>query len=97
MIRNPSATFFVRVQGSSMTDADIFDGDTLVVDRSLEPQLGQVIIAVVDGGLTVKRLSIKHSKVCLLAENPEYPPIELRNDQELIIWGVVTNVIHPVK
>jgi DNA polymerase V len=97
LVRNPPATFFVRVKGNSMMGAGIFDGDTLVVDRSIEAQSGSVVVAVVDGELTVKRLSIKRGKVRLLPENPEFSPIEFRDGQELVVWGVVTNVIHPVK
>ena len=97
LVKNPPATFFVRVKGNSMTGAGIFDGDTLVVDRSLEAASGSVVVAVVDGELTVKRLSIRRGKVRLLPENPEFPPIEFRDGQELVVWGVVTNVIHPVR
>lgn len=97
LVRNPPATFFVRVKGNSMTGAGIFEGDTLVVDRSLEAASGSVVVAVVDGELTVKRLSLRAGKVRLLPENPEYPAIEFRDGQELVVWGVVTNVIHPVK
>lgn len=97
LVRNPPATFFIRVKGDSMTGAGIHDGDTLVVDRSIEPESGHIIVAVVDGELTVKRLSIRRGKVRLLPENPAYPPIEFKEGQELTTWGVVTNVIHPVK
>ena len=97
LVKNPPATFFVRVKGNSMTGAGIFDGDTLVVDRSLEAASGSVVVAVVDGELTVKRLCLRRGKVRLLPENPEFPPIEFRDGQELVVWGVVTNVIHPVR
>jgi DNA polymerase V len=99
LIRNPPATFMIRVEGNSMIDANIFEGDILIVDRSIEARDGHVIVAVVDGKFTVKRLSIKHNKVRLMPENPApaYKPIEFQDGQELIVWGVVTNVIHPVK
>lgn len=99
LIRNPPATFMIRVEGRSMIDANIFEGDILIVDRSIEARDGHVIVAVVDGKFTVKRLSIKGGKVCLLPENPDpsYQPIDFQDGQELIVWGVVTNVIHPVK
>lgn len=99
LIRNPPATFMIRVEGNSMIDANIFDGDILIVDRSIEARDGHVVVAAVDGRFTVKRLSIKGDKVRLLPENPDpaYQPIEFRDGQELIVWGVVTNVIHPVK
>lgn len=97
LVRNPPATFFVRVQGNSMTGAGIFDGDTLVVDRSIEARSNHVVVAVIDGELTVKRLSIKRGKTRLLPENPDFSAIELKDGQELTLWGVVTNVIHAVK
>lgn len=99
LIRNPPATFMIRVEGNSMIDANIFEGDILIVDRSIEARDGHVIVAVVDGKFTVKRLSVKRNKVRLLPENPDpaYHPIEFQDGQELIVWGVVTNVIHPVK
>lgn len=91
---NPEATFFLRVQGDSMTGAGIHDGDLLVVDRSLQAKSGQVVIAVIDGEFTVKRLQRYGGKVWLKAENPNYPHIELQEGQELEIWGVVSHVVH---
>jgi DNA polymerase V len=91
---NPEATFFLRVQGNSMTGAGIHDGDLLVVDRSLQAKSGNVVIAVVDGEFTVKRLQHLKGKVWLKAENPSYPNIELQEGQELEIWGVVSHVVH---
>lgn len=99
LIHNPPATFMIRVEGNSMIDANIFAGDILIVDRSIEARNDHVIVAVVDGKFTVKRLSIKRGKVRLLPENPDpaYQPIEFKDGQELVVWGVVTNVIHPVR
>lgn len=99
LIRNPPATFMIRVEGNSMIDANIFAGDILIVDRSIEARDGHVIVAVVDGKFTVKRLSMKRGKVRLLPENPDpaYQPIDFKDGQELVVWGVVTNVIHPVR
>lgn len=96
LIRHPAATFFVRVSGESMLGAGIHPGDLLVVDRALEPIHGKVVIAVVNGELTVKRLCIREGQVRLLAENERYAPIMLSGDMDLQIWGVVTNVIHPL-
>ncbi|NMQ18897.1 translesion error-prone DNA polymerase V autoproteolytic subunit [Candidatus Competibacter phosphatis] len=96
LIRHPAATFFVRVSGESMLGAGIHPGDLLVVDRALEPAHGKVVIAVVNGELTVKRLCIRDGQVRLLAENERYAPIVLSGDMDLQIWGVVTNVIHPL-
>ena len=96
LIRHPAATFFVRASGDSMLGAGIHPGDLLVVDRALEPAHGRVVIAVVDGELTVKRLEVRDGRVRLLAENDRYPPIELAPGVELQVWGVVTSVVHPL-
>lgn len=97
LIKNPPATFMLTVEGDSMTGAGIFDGDTIVVDRSLNPKHGNIVVAAVDGQLTVKRLYKRYGKTRLDAENPGYQPIELQDGQELIIFGVVTSCIHPIK
>ncbi|MFM8983508.1 MAG: LexA family protein [Spartobacteria bacterium] len=94
LVANPASTFFVRVQGDSMRDAGICDGDILVVDRSLEPKDRQIVVAMLDGDFTVKRLRKREGKVFLEAENSAYPPIEVSGGQELVIWGAVTFVIH---
>jgi DNA polymerase V len=94
LVKNPAATFFVRVAGDSMTGAGINDNDILVVDRSLEPCSGKIVIAVVNGELTVKRL-IKNKTSCrLAAENPDYPDLEITEDTPLEIWGVAVYAIH---
>lgn len=77
-----------------MQGAGIYDGDLLVVDRSLNAKSGNVVVAVVDGEFTVKRLQKRGAKMWLKAENPNYPPIELHDGQELEIWGVVSHVVH---
>ena len=79
-----------------MTGAGIHSGDLLIVDRSLEPTDGQVVVAVLDGELTVKRLQMRQGVTRLLAENSLYRPIEITEQQTIAIWGVVTNVIHPL-
>lgn len=94
LIRRPAATFFVRVKGNSMIGAGIHHGDLLVVDRSLEPKSGTVVIAVVNGELTVKRLRLENGRLWLMPENPEYVPLEIQDGMELMIWGVVAHVIH---
>lgn len=96
LIKHPSATFFVRVSGSSMVNAGIHHNDILVVDRSLEPTPGKIVVAAVNGELTVKRLRKIGDKILLVAENGMFPPIEITADMEMRVWGVVTNVIHPV-
>lgn len=94
LIRHPAATFFVRVTGDSMIDAGIHPGDILIVDRSLEPQDKKVVIAVINGELTVKRIRMQKGKAWLVPENGKYPRIEIREDMEFTVWGVVTSVIH---
>jgi DNA polymerase V len=96
LVRNKPATFFLRVKGDSMTGAGIHNGDIIVVDRSVEPVDRSVVVAVVDGELTVKRLRLCHGKAELHAENPKYPPIRFKDGQELTIWGVVTSSVHTV-
>lgn len=94
LVKHPAATFFVRVSGRSMTGANIQDQDILVIDRSLEPVNGKIVIAVIDGGLTVKRLGVNNQGVYLLAENREFPPIPVDPEEGVYIWGVVTHIIH---
>lgn len=96
LVKHPAATFFVRVEGESMLGAGIYPNDILVVDRSLKPTNGKVIIAVVNGELTVKRLKIGKGTLSLLAENVNYPSIQITEEMSFSIWGVVTNVIHAV-
>ena len=94
LILHPEATFFLRVKGDSMIGAGIHDNDLLVIDRSVEPTHGRVVIAVIDGELTVKRLHRQRGKIILQADNPKYPDLVIAADQELQIWGVVSHVIH---
>ncbi|MDR2761099.1 MAG: translesion error-prone DNA polymerase V autoproteolytic subunit [Planctomycetaceae bacterium] len=91
---NPPATFFIRVVGNSMINAGIFADDLLIVDRSLTPSNNDVVVAIVDGEFTVKRLVIKNNQYELKAENPEFKPIKFKETSELNIWGVVKKVIH---
>lgn len=92
---NREASYLIRVKGDSMHDIGIYDGDTLIVDRSIDPVHNHIVLAVIDGGeLTVKRLYSRGGVVRLLAENPAYAPIEFAEGQELRIWGVVTVNLH---
>jgi DNA polymerase V len=97
LIPHPAATFFVRASGDSMINAGINNEDILVVDRSLEPKNGDIIIAALNGELTVKRLHVKGKQVALRPENPEYPIIEIGEGIDFLIWGVVTSVVHQYK
>ncbi len=94
LIKHPAATFFVRVIGDSMIGAGINDGDILIVDRSIEALNGKIVIAALNGELTVKRLKINSEAQYLMPENDKYQPIPLNDNDEITIWGVVTNVIH---
>ena len=91
LIQHREATFFVRAKGNSMVGAGIFDGDLLVVDRSLTPSSGDIVIAVLDAELTVKRLIRRDGMVILKPENPDFKEIVLKEGQELQVWGVVTS------
>jgi len=97
LIKNPSSTFCVRVEGSSMVKAGIHDGDILIVDRSLEPGDKKIVIAVVNGDLTVKRIRKEKGEVYLEPESDEFKPIEISEATDCQVWGgVVTHAIHKV-
>lgn len=93
LIRNKTATFFFRVIGDSMTGANIHDGDLLVVDRSIEPKHGHIVLAVINNEYTVKRLYSLNGVIELHAENPAYAPIRFQEHDELQVWGVVTGAV----
>lgn len=93
LIKHPNSTFFVRVTGDSMIDSGINTGDILIVDKSLEPKSGKIIIAALDGELTVKRFENIKNKTYLMPENKNYEPIEVTEENEFFVWGVVVNVI----
>lgn len=94
LVKHPAATFFVRASGDSMTGAGIHDGDLLIVDRALEAKDKSIVIAILGGEFTVKRISRKTGKILLLPENRNYPPIEVAEGSDFEVWGVVTHVIH---
>ena len=89
LVRNPVSTFFFPVEGDSMEGAQIFSGDVLVVDRSVKARHGSVVVAFVNGERLVKRLWNRGGRVALVAENPDYPPLEIGEGAELVVWGVV--------
>ena len=93
LIKHPQATYFLRVSGNSMTDAGIFDKDLLVVDKAIKPQHGHIVVAIVDGEFTVKRLHQRAGQLKLKAANPTFPDIVPKEGQQLEIWGVVTSSI----
>jgi DNA polymerase V len=94
LVPEKESTFFVRVKGESMVEANIHPGDLLIVDRSREAKHGDIVIAVLDGELTVKRLSIAGNAVSLVPANPAFPVITLKDGQELLVWGIVTHSVH---
>ena len=96
LIKHPASTFFVKVKGDSMVGAGIHSGDILVVDRSIERKDKRIVVAVVNGDFTVKRIARKGHKLSLLAENDKYAPIEINDGMDFEIWGVVMHVIHSV-
>ena len=97
LISHPAATFFVRVIGDSMKNASILSGDVLVVDRSLEPSDSSIVVAVVNGEFTVKKLVKKEGRIFLAPENPAYPIMEITTECDFQVWGVVTYVIHKAR
>ena len=94
LIKHPAATFFVRVNGDSMINAGIHDNDILIVDRSLKPSHNKIVIAVIDGQMTVKRLYKQSGKLILMPENKNFKPIEIMENMSMEIWGVVITAIH---
>jgi DNA polymerase V len=94
LISNENTTYLFRVRGESMSGIGIYDGDTLIVDRSIAPKHNDIVLAVVDEEFTVKRLYHRGQEIKLIAENPSFAPIELKDGQELRIWGVVTFNLH---
>jgi DNA polymerase V len=94
LVKHPASTFFVRASGESMINAGINNNDILIVDRSMEPRHGDIVIAALNGELTVKRLHLDEKMVILKPENPDYPHIEITEGIEFLIWGIVTSVVH---
>ncbi|MCH8569261.1 MAG: translesion error-prone DNA polymerase V autoproteolytic subunit [Balneolales bacterium] len=97
LITNPVSTFFVRVQGESMADAQIHTGDILIVDRSMEPIHNRIVVAILNGEFTVKRLYKKDNELMLLPENDAFQPIVITPETDFEVWGVVSWIIHKAK
>jgi len=97
LVRNPPATFMMRVSGCSMEAAGIYDGDLLVVDRSLQARPGDIVIAYLNGELTVKRIATRGGRLALVADDGAFPPIEITEAMDFEVWGVVTHVIRSVR
>lgn len=96
LVRNRETTFYARVSGQSMIGAGLDDNDLLVIDRSLEPANNKIAVCFLDGEFTVKRLRVDNEGVWLKPENPNYPIINVTEDNSFVIWGIVTNVIKKV-
>jgi DNA polymerase V len=96
LIRNKPATYFMRVSGNSMINACIHDGDIIIVDRSIKPVNGKIVIAVVDGEMIIRRFVKTMNSLKLVPETPKLSPIDVNEFSNLVIWGVVTYVIHNV-
>jgi len=96
LIKHPSATFCVRVNGSSMEKANIHSGDVMIVDKSLSPKNNSIVLAVIDSEFTVKRIKKNGEKLYLNPENDAFNPIEITEDMNFNVWGVVTHIIHEV-
>jgi DNA polymerase V len=96
VVKNEEATFYARVNGQSMHGAGLDDGDLLVIDRSREPEDNAIAVCFIDGEFTVKRLKVEAECIFLMPENPNYKPIKVTEDNQLIIWGVVTYVVKKV-
>ena len=94
LVRNPPATFFLRVSGDSMKDAGIHNEDLLIVDCSINAVSENIVVAALDGELTLKRVRKIEGKLYLIAENNSYSSIPVNDSSDLVIWGVVTHVIH---
>lgn len=96
LVKNKEATFFARVSGQSMINAGLNDNDLLIIDRSLEPEHNKIAVCFLDGEFTVKRLRVEKDGVWLQPENDSYKPIKITQDNQFIIWGIVTSVIKKV-
>ena len=94
MILHPNATFIVRARGKSMINAGIYPGDLIIVDRSIKPINGSVVVAVLDGELSIKILELKKDKITLLSANHDYSSVHVSEEMDLIIWGVCIHSIH---
>ncbi len=96
LIKNKNSTFYAKVKGQSMINAGLEDNDLLVIDRSLEPENNKIAVCLLDGEFTVKRLRVEKNEVWLQPENPDYPIIKITEENDFVIWGIVTNVIKKV-
>ncbi len=97
IVKHPAATFFVRVKGNSMQGCGITDGDLVVVDRALDPGDRSIVVAFLNGDFTMKRVRFKKGELYLVPENPSYEPIEVTEEMDFQVWGVVTHAIKEIR
>jgi DNA polymerase V len=97
LVQHPAATFYARVKGTSMTDAGIEDGDILVIDKSLDPKDGDIAVCFLDGEFTVKRIACREEALFLVPANDEFRPIRITEENDFLVWGVVTYIIHKAR
>ncbi len=96
LIKNPSATFYGKVKGDSLKNAGIYNGDLLIIDRSVEPSNGKIAVCYIDGEFTAKRIKLEKDIIWLIPENEDYQPISVTKENDFLIWGIVTHVIKNV-
>lgn len=96
LVKNTDSTFFARVSGNSMEDAGLSDGDLLIIDRSLEVEINRIVVCFIDGDFTIKRIMKKNGNLFLKAENKNYKPIKIEEENKLQVWGIVTYVIKKI-
>ena len=94
LVKHPSSTFYIYVKGDSMIGSGIYDGDLMVVDRSLEPKSNNVVVAVIDGEFTVKKIYKNKNQIYLLPDNKNYKPIHIKEGMDFQVWGIITHSIH---
>ena len=97
IVKNKEATFCVKVEGTSMTKAGINTGDIMIVDRSLNPKHNDIVLAVIDGEFTVKRLAVNDKSIYLMPENDSFSPIQINESMDFQIWGIITHIIHKAR
>lgn len=93
VVRHPSSTFFGRIKGHSMKNSGIFDGDLIVIDKSIKPKSNQIAVCYIDGDFTIKRILIEKERCLLIPANEDYEPIEITTDSDFLVWGIVTHVL----
>ena len=97
IVKNKEATFCVKVEGTSMTKAGINSGDIMIVDRSLYPKHNDIVLAVIDGEFTVKRIAVSDDSLYLVPENDSFSPIKITESMNFQVWGVITHIIHKAR